>query len=134
MTWNFLFRAASLRKASTVREKPMVMITSLEWMCSRAWAAMFSVVPSARSQFCKENMRLPCYNMDRHDRTQGCVPFIDFPPSRPWEHKVDGLNTKCHTFLKAPIFRIFCLLRAQPFVLPGSPPTQPLTPLTPASP
>lgn len=49
MTWNFLFRAASLRKASTVREKPMVMMTSLEWMCSRAWAAMFSVVPSART-------------------------------------------------------------------------------------
>lgn len=70
MTWNFLFRAASLRKASTVREKPMVMITSLEWMCSRAWAAMFSVVPSARSQFFKKNMTLLYYNTDRHYRKQ----------------------------------------------------------------
>lgn len=47
MTWNLRLRAASFRKASTVRERPIVMITSLEWMCSRACIAMLSVVPSA---------------------------------------------------------------------------------------
>lgn len=46
MTWNLRLRAASLRKASTVRERPTVMMTSLEWMCSSACMAMLSVVPS----------------------------------------------------------------------------------------
>lgn len=50
MTWNLRFLAASLRKASTVRERPTVMMTSLEWMCSRACMAMLSVVPSGREE------------------------------------------------------------------------------------
>lgn len=72
MTWNFLFCAASLRKASTVREKPMVMITSFEWMCSRAWAAMFSVVPSAKTaSFTRKIWN--CHDMTEHQR--GHVPI-----------------------------------------------------------
>ena len=88
MTWNFLFRAASLRKASTVREKPMVMITSLEWMCSRAWAAMFSVVPSARSQFCKENI-WDCLATTWTDMTE----HRDVCPSQN-SHRADPGNTR----------------------------------------
>lgn len=46
ITWNLRFRAASFRNASTVLERPMVMMTSLEWMCSSACMEMLSVVPS----------------------------------------------------------------------------------------
>ena len=34
----------TLRKASTVRDLPAVIITSLEWMCSSAWAAILSAL------------------------------------------------------------------------------------------
>lgn len=40
ITWNFLFLAAPLRNASTVFECPVVIITSLEWIWSNAWAAI----------------------------------------------------------------------------------------------
>lgn len=51
MTWNLRLRAASLRKASTVRERPIVMMTSLEWMCSKACMEMLSVVPSEKDKW-----------------------------------------------------------------------------------
>lgn len=50
ITWNLRFRAASLRKASTVLERPTVMMTSFEWMCSRACMEMLSVVPSKETK------------------------------------------------------------------------------------
>ena len=54
----------------------MVMITSLEWMCSRAWAAMFSVVPSARTaRFTKKiGNRHATAQTDVTEHNTGCVP------------------------------------------------------------
>ena len=39
-----IVRAVTLRKASTVLDLPKVMMVSSAWMCSRAWAAMFSTL------------------------------------------------------------------------------------------